>query len=179
MARKPDTKNTFEALLADYENRKAERAARLAELEAAKEEALVRAEEEKAIYEEAMDALDVNQAYEARKRKELAEESVRMFTAAIARASSADLFSKAEGEEALRNIQAYAGAINEAAAKEVCKCLADIEPIVSKLEQSLQECNDMIYNLGMHSHMPMHTAIVNIRGDLVHNRQHFPELYPR
>ena len=172
-------RNTFEALLADYENRKAKRAARLAELEAAKEEALVRAEEEAAIYEEAMDALDVNRAYEARKRKELAEESVKMFTAAIGRERSADLFSKAEGAAAQRNIQAYAWAINEAAAKEVCQYLADIEPIVSKLEQNLQECNNMIYNLGMHSHIPMHTAIVNIRGDLAHNRQHFPELYPR
>lgn len=172
-------KNAFEELIKDYENRKAERARKLAELEAKKEEALAKAEESNKRYESAMDVLDVNRAYTARKDKEMAEEAVRMYTAAIARTRSADLFSNAEGEEALRNIQAYAGAINEAAAKEVCKYLADIEPIVSKLEQNLQECNDMIYNLGMHSHMPMHTAIVNIRGDLVHNRQHFPELYPR
>ena len=172
-------KNEFEKLVEDYENRKAERARKLAELEAKKEEALAKVEEANKRYESAMDVLDVNKAYEARKARELAEESVKMFTAAIGRERSADLFSKAEGEEALRNIQAYAWAINEAAAKEVCKCLADIEPIVSKLEQNLQECNNMIYNLGMHSHIPMHTAIVNIRGDLAHNRQHFPELYPR
>lgn len=171
-------KNAFEALLADYESRKAERAARLEELEAKKEEALVRAEEEEAIYEKAMSTLDVRRAYTARKDKEMAEEAVRMYTAAIAKARSADLFSRAEGEAALRSIQAYAAAINEAAAREICSHLAAIEPTVSKLEQSLQECNDMIYNLGMHSHMPMHTAIVNIRGDLEHNRQHFPELYP-
>lgn len=171
-------RNTFEALLADYENRKAERARKLAELEAKKEEALARAEEAKDTYAAAMDVLNVDRAYTARKDKEMAEEAVRMYTAAIAKARSADLFSKAEGEEALRNIQAYAGAINEAAAREVCRYLADIEPIVSKLEQNLQECNNMIFNLGMHSHMPMHTAIVNIRGSLAHNRQYFPELYP-
>lgn len=172
-------KNAFEALLADYESRKAERARKLAELEAKKEEALAKVEEANKRYESAMDVLAVDRAYTARKDKEMAEEAVRMYTAAIAKARSADLFSGAEGEAALRNIQAYAGAINEEAAKEVCKHLADIEPIVSKLEQSLQECNNMIYNLGLHSHMPMHTAIVNIRGDLAHNRQHFPELYPR
>lgn len=183
MAKKETATERLNALINDNNKRQIERAQRIAKLEQEKATAEAEAAAAADTFNKAKAELNAAEMIKAKAEADAAAEVLAMFSEALTKEQSRNVFSYDEVQAKYSEFASLNGELMTEANKAICEKLAEIETIIIDADKAAAELdrvfNEINNNTVSCARLNAGPLVGNIKHEIEHTRQHFSAYWPK